>query len=136
MIRTIKSAVSGAWQEKWLSFDEEGKKLREVKRDVGAWNSSYNKNRRLETALCRLRIGHTNITHTYLMEGNTNPPICVRCRVPITVKHLLVQCRKYDVIRNKYFNNATLADMLTETSSYSPSRLLRYLKETELLNKL
>ena len=136
MKRTIKCAIIKGWQEKWLSFNQEGSKLREIKRDVGAWISSYNKNRRQETALCRLRIGHTNITHAFLMERNRNPPVCERCRVPITVKHLLVQCRKYDATRNKYFDNASLADMLAETSDYSPSRLFKFLQETELLSKL
>ena len=76
MKRQIKEAIRRGWQDKWLSLDREGRKLREIKRDVGEWNSSYNKCRRIETALSHLRIGHTNITHSYLLQGQANPPEC------------------------------------------------------------
>ena len=136
MKRIIREAIGKGWQEKWLSLGQEGRKLRGIKQDVGAWSSSYNKSRRSEVALCRFKIGHTNITHAYLMEGLTNPLICETCRVSVTVEHLLVHCRKYTATRNKYFNNPSLADMLTETSGYSPTKLLEFLRETEILNKI
>ena len=63
----------------WLEREES----REVKKD---WTSSHNKSRRIETVLARLRLGHTNITHVYLMQGQTEPPEFDRCRVTITVK--------------------------------------------------
>ena len=75
----------------WNSLAREGRKLREIKKDViKYWTSSHDKSRRIETVLARLRLGHTNITHVYLMQGQTEPPECDRCRVTITVKHLLL----------------------------------------------
>ena len=134
--RTVKAAVKAKWQEHWLSPHQGEGKLREVKRDVGIWHSSYNKSRRIETALSRLRIGHTNITHAYLMERLANPPECESCRVPITVKHILVECRKFTTIRNKYYNNPTLADMLAESSNFCITKITKYLKETDLFSKI
>ena len=124
------------WQEKWNSLDREGRKLREIKQDVRKWKSSQNKCRRIETALTRLRVGHTNITHSYLMQSQANPPECEICRETISVKHLLVECRKYNRVRNKYFPNPTLVGMLAESDNFSVNRIIGYLRETGLLAKI
>ena len=70
-----------------------GKKAERDQKDVKDWTSSHNKSRRIETVLARLRLGHTNITHVYLMQSQTEPSECDRCRVTITVKHLLCSDR-------------------------------------------
>ena len=74
--------------------------------------------------LARLRLGHTNITHIYLKRGQMEPSECDRCRVTITAKHLLFECRKYVTICNKYFRNSTLSDMLAESSDFSIDKLV------------
>ena len=74
-------------------------------------------------------IGQTNITHAYLMECLANPPECKSCRVPITVKHILVECRKFTRIQNKYYNNPTLSNMLAESSNFSITNIVKYLKK-------
>ena len=100
MRRPLREAITNGWHQKWNSLAREGRKLREIKKDVKDWTSSHNKSRRIETVLARLRLGHTNITHVYPMEGQTEPPECDRCRVTITVKHLLLECRKYVISTN------------------------------------
>ena len=94
MRRPLREAITNGWHREWKSLAWVGRKLREIKKDVKDWTSSHNKCRRVETALARLRLGHTNITHVYLMQDQTEPPECDGCRVTITVKHLL-ECRKY-----------------------------------------
>lgn len=37
--------------------------------------SSFEKNRRIKSNLSTLRIGHSNVTHSCLMEGGTNAPM-------------------------------------------------------------
>ena len=95
MRRPLREAITNGWHRKWNSLAREGRKLREIKKGIKDWTSSHNKSRRIETVLARLRLGHTNITHVYLMQGQKEPPECDRCRVTITVKHLLLECRKY-----------------------------------------
>ena len=70
------------------------------------------------------------------MQGQAEPPECDRCRVTITVTHLLLECRKYVTIRNKYFCNPTLSDMLAESSDFSIDKLVLYLKETNLFHQI
>ena len=95
MRRPLREAITNGWHQEWNSLAREGRKLREIKKDVKDWTSSHNKSRRMETVLARLRLGHINIAHVYLMQGQTEPSECNRCRVTITVKHLLLECRKY-----------------------------------------
>ena len=95
MRRPLREAITNGWHREWNSLAREGRKLREIKKDVKDWTSFHNKSRRIETFLARLRLGHTNITQVYLMQGQTEPPECNRCRVTITEKHLLLECRKY-----------------------------------------
>ena len=47
-------------------------------------------NRREEIILARLRIGHSYITHSYLLIGEE--PQCIPCNATLTVKHVLVDC--------------------------------------------
>ena len=136
MRRPLSEAITNRWHREWNSLAREGRKLREIKKDVKDWISSHNKSRRIEMDLARLRLGHTNITHVYLMQGQTEPPECDRCRVTITVKHLLLECRKYVTIRNKYFRNPTLSNMLAESSEFSIDKLVLYLKETNLFHQI
>ena len=39
----------------------------------------------------RLRIGHTRLTHSYLID-HTDPPECTNCRQQLSVKHILTEC--------------------------------------------
>ena len=91
MSRPLREPITNGWHREWNSLAREGRKLREIKKDIKDWTSSHNKSRRIETVLARLRLGHTNITRVYLMQGQTEPPECDRCRVTITVKHLLLR---------------------------------------------
>ena len=136
MTAIIRRAAKEKWQTYWQTADHRGGKLREIRRDTGLWSSSYQKRRKIETVLARLRIGHTNVTHSYLMEGQSDPPQCNRCNAAVTVKHLLVECRKYSHIRRKYYSNPTLSTMLEETKNFSLSKLVLYLQETDLFNKI
>ncbi|KAG5891332.1 hypothetical protein JTB14_036900 [Gonioctena quinquepunctata] len=47
-----------------------------------------------QVALTRLRIGHTNLTSSFMLSGE-RPPQCQTCQVRLTVKHLLEDCVEY-----------------------------------------
>ncbi|KAG1652276.1 hypothetical protein GQR58_026441 [Nymphon striatum] len=44
-----------------------------------------------ESILCRLRVGHTYLTHSFLLR-NEAQPVCGRCQQTLTVRHVLVDC--------------------------------------------
>ena len=47
--------------------------------------------RRDAVILRRLRIGHTRVTHKYLLSGDSQP-LCDECKCSLTVKHILLEC--------------------------------------------
>jgi len=51
--------------------------------------------------LNRLQIGHSRLTHSYLLCGDA-PPTCQSCGIPLTVKHILVECTNLRDISEKY----------------------------------
>ena len=70
----VDKAIRNDWQNKWNNVAQTNK-LRQVKDTVTKWPTSYSKNRRWEVVLSRLRLGHTRLTHGFLMENK--PPLFV-----------------------------------------------------------
>ena len=94
----IRAAVQSSWQFMWELEDRN--KMREIASNIFPWKY-YNMARRKETALCRLRIGHTRLTHGFLMSRDP-PPFCEDCLVPQTVRHLLVECPSLTEARHHF----------------------------------
>lgn len=88
--------------------------------------------RRDEVLIHRLRMGHTYLTHSYLLHRE-NPPECDVCRVTVTVEHLLLYCSKYDAIRQKFYNVDSLRELF---QSVKPHIIVAYVKEIGLYRKL
>ena len=139
---SIKGVLLNHWQQQWEAVD--GNKLRSIKDTVRQWDSSLNRNRRIEVALCRLRIGHTHLTHSHLMDRRPIP-YCEDCIVPLTIVHLLAECPNYAVTRRTLFPRSeyqdsaeTMKDMLSETPhhKFNLAALQSFLQETDLLKKL
>ena len=96
--------------------------------------------RKWETVLCRLRIGHTRLTHGFLMTGS-NHPDCNDCLVPLTVRHILCECPTFLSLRNRYLSdcreeqgNFTLSKVLGENVSFSASGIFKFIEEAGLLH--
>ena len=87
------SYLRNDWQNEWTMTDNN--KLRRIKLTINPWTTSYRKQRREETILTRLRIGHTRLTHSYLLTG-TERPYCDNCIVPLTIDHILSECPDYN----------------------------------------
>ncbi len=85
---------------------------------------SSNFNRRDEVVLSP--IGHTNLTHSFLM-AKTEQPLCDRCNVVLSIDHIVTYCQKYQVARNK-FNIATLKD----AAAHNSTDLLDFLREIDV----
>jgi len=58
----------------------------------------------------RLKIGHSRLTHSYLVSGE-DQPICTQCDTVLTVKHILLDCPGLRDVRLKYFTASSLEDI-------------------------
>ncbi|XP_058449303.1 uncharacterized protein LOC131429269 [Malaya genurostris] len=128
--RAAKQAIRLRWERQW--FEARDVKLREVKRDTLRWTDRGSPAEQRQ--LTRLRIGHTRLTHTFLLKKE-EPPNCECCGVELTVRHIILECRKYDGERRKYNIGSSLYEALGNTDEQA-IQLLNFLRETKLNNKL
>ena len=124
--------ICTAWQTLWN--DETRNKLYEIRPNLkeSLCNTTQPLYRRQETVMTRLRIGHTWITHSYLLKKE-DQPFCHACDNPFTVKHILVECSDFTYIRNKYYTTTDVHTLFREVDS---SKITEYLKEIKLFDKI
>ena len=66
-----------------------------------------------EVVLARIRIGHTRITHSYLLNREEQPQ-CVGCDKPFTIRHILLECVDFSNVRNKYYHVDTINQLFDD----------------------
>ena len=88
----INQYIFSTWQDDWNGAILN--KLHSVKPVLGDWQSSYRRCRKDEVVLCRARIGHTHLTHSYILRKDP-APLCEHCQCILTVCHILVECNHF-----------------------------------------
>ncbi|XP_076046503.1 uncharacterized protein LOC143028389 [Oratosquilla oratoria] len=89
----IHTHIQNKWQHRWSTLTD-NLKLKKIRPFIKKWESSNCPNRRNSIILTRLRIGHTHLTHSFLMTGGDERqvPFCRTCQAHITVQHFLTEC--------------------------------------------
>ena len=82
-------SINISWQTSWNNSI--GNKLLDIKPTIGEYQSVVRNIRREEVVLAQLRLGHTRVTHSYLLQGEEQPQ-CVGSDAPFTVRHFLLEC--------------------------------------------
>ena len=95
----IKQTSKMRWKNSWQAIN--GNKLRHIKDSTTPLPLSHFKDRLWERVVCRIRIGHTALTHGFLMS-NEAPPQCQHCSVPLTVHHIIMICPHYAIARRNF----------------------------------
>ena len=106
-------------------------KLHEIKPVLGK-NNIYRSLRREEVVLTRLRIGHTRLTHSYLLKRE-DQPFCISCNELFTVKHFLIDCIEFSHIRHQFFQTNDLRYLFENVPT---DNILMFLKHINLFNKV
>lgn len=129
--RTFYNIIHQRWQEHWTSKPS---KTREIE-PTTKFTSLPLLPRRSQIVIRRLRLGHTRMTHKYLMLAE-DAPLCPSCNTTISVRHVLMECSQYAAQRRLFhINNVTLADTLAIQTENLP-RLIGFLKATNLYCQL
>ena len=105
-IPEVKTFIRSKWQERWrINNTNKGNKLFDILPVIKPFHMNGLK-RKDEVVLHRVRIGHSRLTHSYLMEDPDRiQPRCFYCnRYLISIKHLLMECQNFNDIRENYFN--------------------------------
>ena len=131
---SIKSRIKQAWEARWSRVT--GNKLRRIKDTTANWNTNFPNRRKLEVIICRLRIGHTRLTHGHYMERRTSND-CPQCdETPLSVEHVLCECPQYDLARLSHFGcrNPRLESILGR--NLPVESLAKFLLDTGTFNDL
>ena len=126
----INRYILNKWQILWNN--SVGNKLFEIKPVIGQSQPVVRNVRQEEVVLAHLRIGHTRITHSYLLKRE-EPPYCFGCDTLFTVRHFLLECGDFSHIRNKYFHVDTIKQLFNDVPI---DNVFLFLKEINLFNKL
>ena len=128
--RPIFNYVRGKWQTFWHT--QVNNKLYNIQADISKRYYSSRQIRREEAVLTRVRIGHSQLTHGYILKGEDQPE-CYACGTFLTMKHIFIDCTDFTPARSKYFNVASMQQLFTTVTA---DHILSFLKEIGLFNKL
>ena len=139
-ISRVKMKAKQIWQQRWNESPIRNK-LREITSDLSPLPNTSCSSRLWERTLTRLRIGHTRLTHGYLMTGGTprpSPPECEECGdgSSLTVKHILTECVAYRTARLAAFrrNDLSMELILKEGDTSPTGPLAQFILSTGLIN--
>ena len=83
-----------------------------------------------DVVLCRTRIGHTYLTHSYILKKDP-PPQCEQCQCIRTVRHILVECNHLARTRNDIFGGCGVV----ESVQFHPEIMFNVLSDSEFYSK-
>ena len=105
-------------------------KLHSVKPVLGNWQSCCRQSRKDEVVLCHVHIGHTHLTHSYILRKDS-PPQREHCHCILTVRHILVVCNNFAEKSKDVFGKRNVMELFR----FHPTLILLYLKECQFYNK-
>ena len=94
----INQYIFSTWQDDWNGAVMN--KLHSVKPVLGDWQSSYRRCRKDEVVLYRACIGHTHLTHSYILRKDP-PPLCEHCMSAI----ILLEKGKIYLVEEMWWNH-------------------------------
>ena len=127
---SINKYILDQWQTSWNNSI--GNKLLEIKPIIGEHQPIVRHIRKEEVVLAQLRLGHTRVTHLYLLLGEEHPQ-CVGCDAPFTVRHFLLECGDFAQVRNNCFYVENMKQLIQDIQIDS---IMTFLRQIHLFNKI
>ena len=119
---SINKYILDQWQTSWNNSI--GNRLLEIKPIIGEHQPVVRNIRKEEVVLARLRLGHTRVTHSYLLLGEEHPQ-CVGCYAPFIVRHFLLECCDFAQVRNNCFHVENMKQLFQDIHIDSIMTFLR-----------
>ena len=122
--RNVNKYIKDVWQLHWSM--QTANKLWQIRPDLD--DTLQSGNRREESVLCRLHIGHSFLTHSFLLRREDRPE-CIPCGEPLTIKHILIDCVDFYDVRMKYFSVSSLKILFRDVP---PDIIFKFLREIRI----
>ena len=122
--------IGRMWQEEWDLQVEN--KLHEVFPRLTEGPPMGTRNRREESVMSRLRIGHSWLSHGFLLRGEEQP-FCHSCNCVFNIKHILTECSDLSDTRRRYYLETDMYRLFKQTD---PGSIFQYLKEIRLYHQI
>ena len=127
--QTISKFLHTKWQQRWdINIHN---KLFQIQPTLGEWRPAFRKSRREQVVISQLWIGHTRLTHSFTLKQEPDPR-CLTCQTTCTVKHILIECRAFAIIRKRFFKVTNLTELFENNKI---DDVLSFLWETGLYKK-
>ena len=127
--QSISNLIHKHWEADWNA--QTFNKLHEIQPKLSE-RKGTKLTRKNSVIYTRLKIGHSKLTHQYLVT-NDEIPFCVGCQKNFTIKHILTECLDFRDTREKYYRTENLKTIFDVVS---PEKVLNYLKEINIYNKI
>ncbi|WP_419584585.1 hypothetical protein, partial [Thiolapillus sp.] len=124
--------VYQVWQKEWDETGLVSNKFHEILPKLPDKLLSFCNTRKENTVLNRLHIGHSYLTHSFILRKE-EAPVCVACNVVLTVKHILIECADLLEIRKKYFEEKSLYSLFRNVI---PEVVFDFLREIGVFYKV
>ena len=107
------------WQSEWDEFPEN--KFYKIFPVLKECIYCPRKNRKEETVMARLHVGHSFLTHSFLLKDE-EPPVCIGCDIRLTIEHILLPFTSVKSLRMLF-------------KDISPEKIFKFLKEINIFWK-
>ena len=125
----IKQIITKRWQQLW---DENAQnKLCQIAPLLKERKREASNTRREETILSRLRIGHTRLTHNFILKEEP-PPKCP-CGNHYKIRHILIECTNLSRSRKFFYKVNSMKELFEKIN---PKNVIEFLKRIGLLSRL
>ena len=120
------------WQKEWDETVLVYNKFHETLPKLPDKLLSFCNTRKENIVFNRLHIGHSYLTHSFILRKG-EAPVCVVCNTVLTVKHILIECAHLLEIRKKYFLEKSLYSLFRNVI---PKIIFDFLREIGVFYKI
>ena len=129
----LKHKIKQIITKRWQQFEDENvqNKLRQIEPFLKERKREASNTRKEETILSLLRIGHTRLTHDFILKEAPTPKC--PCGNHYTIRHILIECTNISRIRKKFYKVNSMKELFEKIN---PKNVIEFLKRIGLLSRL
>ncbi|XP_076232937.1 uncharacterized protein LOC143178283 [Calliopsis andreniformis] len=131
VLRFLNKILKENWNDTWIN--SRNTNIHNIRKNMHETSPALSFDRKHQVVITRLRIGHTNFTHSFLLKKE-DQPLCTICNTKISMEHIITSCQKYQRERNLYQICGNLKEAIKNEKSCSD--VINFLKHVNLLNQI